>query len=910
MTDLGLIHSAQSATSGGYLAADAALSATSLVVDSILDFNEDGGSLTLNGVTYTYTAANSATFNITLATGLTGAALTQDRVDVTPVVVEKTALVMVPNTEDALTVLVPHALMDRVPEGIREEGARETVLFDKVDDRFVITDILGKRPVIDGSFIDETTLPASPSDGLPPSTSPTPTLVGGVGFVSVRWVPISNHDTVTYSLYGSTTTGFTPGGGNLLVATTGSSYTHRPSPPDYAATYFYKLIASDVDGAAAVSAEASTQLVPATTPDIAADYVYAGEISVDQLTAGTLTADVTLASTITTRGGGTGAGLDIAQDLARYDSTGSPTAVLGDTNVFKGDVEATNLTVTGSAAFRNGTEISKGGTFTLQQGTTAPTSAPTVVVGWPNFTVANPISGGYGLVWANSEWNVAKDSADFGGSPTAWVYRTTNAALQLGGSGEPHPWGGLARIGTDWYTLGWLAVEGAGYQWFITRYNSSGVEQTQVSYTQIGSAFGSGADFANGLGVGAIGTDGTNILIAEFDDANDRYRIQVRNATTLAVSSTVNTGTNAGFTGPVVGILGGSFDFGASRYVVLTKNGNHAYPFTSAGTYQVNEAFASVVPGSMSGITYADTGDGSRFWSTRAKSIASNAYVYKHSTFFWTDTTDPKTHRATSTWRDTNATGGTHETNMGSIATFSMKKRAWASLTSAAIPSGGTDDPNAVSFYLANFSTITRTDFWRQTLPADGVNTLTVGDAITFAGTNPPATNNFPGATPGLVKTSAVDGSGNPHLQIEGDGDIFRGPDVAMLLTQIQTANSSADVDLTTTEVDITGATVTFTTTRPNAKYVATGSFYFSALLANSSIASGKLSVDGTVQGRFANFTGSNTVPDRGSLSQTWAGTLASAGSHTLKLRGVHLTTAAAVRVNTAHTTITVMVFE
>jgi hypothetical protein len=620
---------------------------------------------------------------------------------------------------------------------------------------------------------------------------------------------------------------------------------------------------------------------------------------------------VTLSSTITTRGGGTGAGLDIAQDLARYDSTGSPTAVLGDSNVFKGDVEATNLTVTGSAAFRNGTEISKGGTLTLQQGTTAPTSAPTVVVGWPIFTVANPLSGGYGLVRANSEWNVVIDSADFGGNPTAWINRTTNAQLQLGTSPEPHPWGGLTQIGTDWYTLGWLAVEGAGYQWFISRYNSSGVRQTQVTYTPIGVAFGSGGDFANGLGVAAIGTDGTNILIAEFDDANNRYRIQVRNATTLALSSTVNTGTNSGFTGPVVGILGGNFDFGAFRYVVMSKNGAHSYPFTNTGTYQVNEAFASVVTGSMSGIAYADTGDGSRFWSTRAKSIAANAYVYKHSTYFWTDTTDPKTHRATATWRDTNATGGTHETDMGSIATFSMKKRAWASLTSAAIPSGGTDDPNAVSFYLANFSTITRTDYWRQTLPADGVNTLTVGDSITFSGTNPPATNNFPGATAALMKTSAVDGSGNPHLKIEGDGDIFRGPDVAMLLTQLLTAIASSDLDLTTTDTDVAGATVTFTTTRPNARYMCIGTFYFSALLANSSIASGKLSVDGaTNQSRFANFTGSNTVPDRGTMSQTWVGTLASAGSHTLKLRGVHLTTSNAVRVNSSHTTITVMVFE
>lgn len=131
-------------------------------------------------------------------------------------------------------------------------------------------------------------------------------------------------------------------------------------------------------------------------------------------------------------------------------------------------------------------------------------------------------------------------------------------------------------------------------------------------------------------------------------------------------------------------------------------------------------------------------------------------------------------------------------------------------------------------------------------------------------------------------------------------------------MTQMLSAACSAPVDLTTAEVDITGASIAVTTARPNARYLAVGSFYFSANAANINVGSGKLNVDGANRPELANFTGSNTVPDRVNSSQTWGGTLAAAGAHTLKLRGVLGGTPpqSGTRINTGSTTLTVLVFE
>lgn len=173
------------------------------------------------------------------------------------------------------------------------------------------------------------------------------------------------------------------------------------------------------------------------------------------------------------------------------------------------------------------------------------------------------------------------------------------------------------------------------------------------------------------------------------------------------------------------------------------------------------------------------------------------------------------------------------------------------------------------------FSTHTVIDGFTQIALGDGSDYLhVVGDALQDADLSSP-TNTFPGQ---------------------------------MLTQTLSAAMTGGSVTVPTTEADITGATVTFSTAKANARYAVTASFYFSAGTGGGGVASGKLNVDGTNQAATANFTGATTL-DRASVAQSWTGTLAATGSHTLKLRHVFSGTGV-FSVNPTHTTITVQIFE
>lgn len=146
MIEHGVVQEVRVAQYGSYLAVDAASGATALVLESILDFSEVGGRLTLNGVEYMYIAVDATTDTVTLSAGLAGAAVATDRVDIAPVAVDKLALVRILNAEETLTARVPHALMNRMPVGVRQADEAESVQFQEINGEFVIADVIGKQP--------------------------------------------------------------------------------------------------------------------------------------------------------------------------------------------------------------------------------------------------------------------------------------------------------------------------------------------------------------------------------------------------------------------------------------------------------------------------------------------------------------------------------------------------------------------------------------------------------------------------------------------------------------------------------------------------------------------------------------------------------------------------------------------
>ena len=296
--DFGIITNVTVSVLGDELAVATAVGATTLTVDDAADFSEDGGSLTIGTETVAYTAADDEAGVLTLATPLVNAYTVGERVVRYPVTQDKSAMVTIGGTGDPVEARIPQALWDRIPEGIRTDG--EMVSLDYIDGEFVVADVLGTQPRMDGSFIDPATLPATPdaTDGLPPASSPTPTVFGAIGALAVGWTPVDNPDAVTYALHVSATAGFTPDATSRFSADASTPTWVRTLPDGTAlvqgTTYHVRLVASDADGAAAPSAEASGQMAKVNSPDIAANAVTA-----DKLVANAVTAEKIAAGAVT-----------------------------------------------------------------------------------------------------------------------------------------------------------------------------------------------------------------------------------------------------------------------------------------------------------------------------------------------------------------------------------------------------------------------------------------------------------------------------------------------------------------------------------------------------------------------------------------------------------------------------------
>jgi hypothetical protein len=115
-------------------------------------------------------------------------------------------------------------------------------------------------------------------DGAAPASSPTPTVVSGVGVLTAFWSPVANNDPVTYDVHLSATNGFTPVAGTLVASVDGTSIVIRNLPQSstplaYGTTYYIKIVARDLDGSAAAGGQASGTAAQAGQADIAANSI-------------------------------------------------------------------------------------------------------------------------------------------------------------------------------------------------------------------------------------------------------------------------------------------------------------------------------------------------------------------------------------------------------------------------------------------------------------------------------------------------------------------------------------------------------------------------------------------------------------------------------------------------------------
>lgn len=116
-------------------------------------------------------------------------------------------------------------------------------------------------------------------------------------------------------------------------------------------------------------------------------------------------------------------------------------------------------------------------------------------------------------------------------------------------------------------------------------------------------------------------------------------------------------------------------------------------------------------------------------------------------------------------------------------------------------------------------------------------------------------------------------------------GQVVTANDLNHLKPTTYLAAQTADVSGSVTDTDLTGLTITLTTETDNAIYLATCFLDFDHSASTSTVALGKFVVDGSTQsGEVVYQQGTAVTTDRMTPGNTWRGTLATAGSHTLKM--------------------------
>lgn len=164
-TEQGIVQNVIVRRLGDVLAADIAIGAVSLTLVDAAEFSEDGGQLSIDGELLTFDSCNDETGVVTLSTATTAAHLNGTEVYVEPEAWEKTAVISIDAAEETVEANVPYNLWDRMPEGTRTTEA-EQVLLDVRDDSFELIDVLGIEPVVEGSFVDVSTIDPLPQSAL------------------------------------------------------------------------------------------------------------------------------------------------------------------------------------------------------------------------------------------------------------------------------------------------------------------------------------------------------------------------------------------------------------------------------------------------------------------------------------------------------------------------------------------------------------------------------------------------------------------------------------------------------------------------------------------------------------------------------------------------------------------------
>lgn len=143
------------------IATDVLAGASILTLTTVEDLPQPLGELEIDGGVYSYSEVDPESGIVTLNTPLALDLFDADIIHQSPRVIEKWAIVELQASNDAILALVPHGLWDRIPEGVRVPEDQESVVIAIQEGDWVILDIIGSQPLMDGTFIDPATAPTA-----------------------------------------------------------------------------------------------------------------------------------------------------------------------------------------------------------------------------------------------------------------------------------------------------------------------------------------------------------------------------------------------------------------------------------------------------------------------------------------------------------------------------------------------------------------------------------------------------------------------------------------------------------------------------------------------------------------------------------------------------------------------------